>query len=421
MGQASLFFLMMNKKKEHQLNTITYLSKTLMPNLDYEAHDSKISLVQDLLLFLILNLLFACSDGTQMSSADATAAREATEPTRVIEVKREEQKLPPLKKTIHLSCGEQDLNDPISIQGNQDTELTLSGEVCPELLSEDPLILFIVDVSGSMADRQNTGILGIPTGPLIPGADNYENGSCGRYDAIKAILAKARNGGATQNGRAALILFSSEIHQNSLGFFDIAEFEAFLNPEDICIADDGTNYQQAFLEAKELMDSEQGELKLAYFISDGQPTVINGGFNPSQDEVNQTSIASGKSLINSDVSLFQVFLGEAEPEDIFVMEEIAGSKESIREVNDASELAPVLADFSAVNLSKNNLSIRVNNEDLAINVFEEIKSSSNNRWAWETNSLLIPENSNYIEVSLSLTHKHIETISFSLDLEIQRD
>ena len=312
----------------------------------------------------------------------------------------------------------------MTAKADQEIDISFSGELCPSLILQDPRILFIVDVSGSMADQQDT-FFGIPVGPVTPGADHFQDGSCGRYEAIKSILEKTKSGEATQTGRAGLVLFGSGIHENSLEFSSLDDFEAQISPESICIGDNGTNYEQAFLTAKEWLDAEQGMLKLAYFISDGIPTEINNGFAPNQAEINQTSINAGKALTElGNTKLFQVFLGEASPENLEVMEGIAGSdaQNSIKDVANVSDLAKVLTDFSIVEINQDNLMIKVDQSaPLTLSRFEEVASGSSTKWEWAAESLLIPGDLEQLELSIELLSEHIEPISKDITISITRD
>lgn len=315
----------------------------------------------------------------------------------------------------------------ISAKENQEVSFNLSGEVCPTALSQDPRILFIVDVSGSMADQQDN-IFGVPIGPVIPGADNFQNGTCGRYEAIKAILDKTKSGAATQTGRAGVILFGSAIHPNSIAFTSLADFETKLTPESICIAEDGTNYQQAFITAKDWLSAEDGMLKVAYFISDGMPTEINGNLTPEQAEVNAISVSAGQALTEpvpglGVPKLFQVFLGTPGPESLVVMEEIAGANtDSIAEVEKASDLAEVLVDFSVLELEKANISLLVDaTNPLEIKTFEQLETGVNGKWAWEADSLGIPGDVSAFQLQLSLSNEHIENLSYTVDFTINRE
>ena len=341
----------------------------------------------------------------------------------------EEEILPPepLNESLMLSCESSDKVHSISAQIDQEITLSFAGEVCPTPLAQDPRILFIVDVSGSMGDRQNT-FGGIPTGPIIPGADTFENGTCGRYEAIKAILAETKASAATQTGRAGIILFGSSIHPNSVEFTNLEDFEARVTPENICLAVDGTNYQQAFLTAKEWLDAEEGTLKVAYFISDGEPTEINGNLAPPLEVLKSTSIEAGKSLTQAGLEgtstkLFQVFLGVASPESLEVMEGIAGEDnlDSIKEVEKASDLAKVLTDFSIVDLDITNLTITADLTPIELTSFEEVEKGANAKWSWSVDDLTIPSDVNELTLKLELTHDNIETVTVITNVEVTRD
>ena len=330
----------------------------------------------------------------------------------------------PLSESILLACEDTESSKPITAKIDQEISLSISGDVCPTPLAQDPSILFIVDVSGSMTDQQANIF-----SPVVPGADKFENGTCGRYEAIKAILEKTKSGAATQTGRAGVILFGSDIHENSILFTDLANFEAQLRPENICIATNGTNYEQAFVRAKEWLDAEQGELKIAYFISDGIPTEINNNNNPSQDEINVASIAAGKALTEVAAGalapkLFQVFLGPANPDNLVVMEGIAGDTKdtTIAEVEKASDLAKVLTDFSLLDLEIGDISLFADDASpIAVTKFEQIETGANAKWAWEAESIVIPVDVNELQLKLELIHENTAPISTVVTIPITRN
>ncbi|NRA45384.1 MAG: VWA domain-containing protein [Oligoflexales bacterium] len=328
----------------------------------------------------------------------------------------------PLNESLALTCESMDETRPLAAKVGQEISLSLKGEVCPMPLAQDPRILFIVDVSASMADRQE-GFFS----PVIPGADNFVDGTCGRYEAIKAILAKTKSGAATQAGKAGVVLFGSDIHDNSIAFTDLADFEAQITPESICIATNTTNYEQAFIRGKEWLDAEAGMLKVAYFISDGLPTEMNNNNFASQDEINAASIAAGQALTEVDVQgaetkLFQVFLGPPNPDNLVVMEGIAGNKEgTIAEVEKASDLAKVLTDFSIVNLEIADLSILVNESDpVMVTRLEEIEKGANAKWAWDANNVVIPSDADRFQLKLEMTHDNIDPVTTTIDFVMSR-
>ncbi|MFK7823926.1 MAG: vWA domain-containing protein [Oligoflexales bacterium] len=394
----------------------------------------------NLILVMLMMNLISCggasfssqnSQSTKASSSDNVVAVEAVEEVKPFEqeepppppppVKKEEP-LEPLNETLMLSCESTDEVHTITAKANQEISLSFSGEICPKPLAQDPRILFIVDVSGSMGD------FFLPNGTIRQGADNFENGTCGRYEAIKAILEKTKSGTATQSGRAGVVLFGSGIHENSIEFTSLEQFEAQIRPESICIADDGTNYEQAFTTAKEWLDAEDGTLKVAYFISDGEPTEIIGNPLPFGDLVKITSIAAGKAFTKANSAgvspkLFQVFLGTASPKSLEVMEAIAGdNKDLIQEVEKASDLATVLTDFSIVELEMDNLKITAKDAtSIKVTRFEELEKGASAKWSWQAENLSIPGDTDQFQIKLELVHDNIETISITTNIEITRE
>ncbi|NRA46792.1 MAG: VWA domain-containing protein [Oligoflexales bacterium] len=294
-----------------------------------------------------------------------------------------------------------------------DNSFDIAGDICLDPLEQDPRYLFIVDVSGSMEEHFDNNL-----GTEVAGSDPFVNNSCGRYEAIQSILDKSRTKTGELIGKAALVLFSAGINENSIDFVGIDEFQKQLTPERICLGLESTNYETAFNEAESLFQGEESSLKLAYFISDGLPTVVNNPFaNLSQTFINNISIQAGQSFVASDdsIQLFQVFLGNREAEGLSILEEIAGNtaESNIRKAANASDLAQALSDFSFIDLKKENFTIRIDeiNEPIGLEVLDPIENGSIPRWYWQTESLSLPSGITQFQFELSLSHPMVRPFS----------
>ncbi|NRA45250.1 MAG: VWA domain-containing protein [Oligoflexales bacterium] len=309
---------------------------------------------------------------------------------------------------ISISCENNPEKMSLALERTEQNLLSISGEVCPNPLAENPNILFMVDVSGSMADHRNSFF-----GPVIKGSDPLVNGSCGRYEAIKTIISKASNGIATRGAEAALLLFSSKLNSNSIMFTDLENFQNTLTPQRVCIADGTTNYEKAFDTAQKWLSLAAGDHKIAYFISDGMPTESNsilGNFFP--DAIISRSIAAGNRMLLFEYQLqfFQIFLGKPNPQSMSVMKKIAGpkAKDNIREVARASDLAQVISEFSIIELSTDNLSLNLAGSPVAITKLEETEKGASPKWTWEAETIMLPESLNNFKLEFELIHPKIE-------------
>ena len=322
--------------------------------------------------------------------------------------------------SVSIGCDQYTEKTKIKIKPmDENRHLSISGEICPDPLTQNPDILFMVDASGSMNEHRNSLF-----GPLIKGSDPLVDGSCGRFQAIKSIISKATGGLATQDGNAGLLLFSSELNQNSIKFTSMQEFEAKLTPERVCIADGTTNYEQAFITAQKWLSAASSDLKIAYFISDGMPTESNsfvGNFFPQA--IISRSITAGQRLLflEDQLQFFQIFLGEPNKQNIALMREIAGgdSENKIRSVAKSSELAEAIAEFSIINVTPEHLSLSLAGSPVSIKKVEETKKGAKPKWKWEAEIVILPDSLNQFDLVFEFAHPKIqESTPVVMDISI---
>ena len=322
---------------------------------------------------------------------------------------------------VSINCEVEGQSTFAVFQNANSNSFDIAGDICLDPLEQDPRYLFIVDVSGSMEAHFDTNL-----GTDVEGSDPFTNNTCGRYEAIKSILDQSKTKTGEHIGKAALILFSSNVNANSTDFMEIDEFYNELTPEKICLGLDSTNYETAFNQAQSLLEGEESSLKLTYFISDGLPTVVNNPFaNISQTLINNTSVEAGRNFVSSDASiqLFQVFLGTREAEGLSVLEDIAGDLAStnIRKVENASELAQALSDFSFIDLKKENITITIDaiSGPINLNILDSIENGTISRWYWQTEPLTLPAGMEQFKFDLKLTHPMVKPISetYTVDLK----
>jgi hypothetical protein len=264
-------------------------------------------------------------------------------------------------KFYKLACenGTGDANLVTQLAGASSTTVSLEGEFCglpSKVASGQVTVFFIVDLSGSMA-------LSDPTA----------NGTCGRFTAAQALVQKLSE--SSKSGidvKVGLATFgngaSIAVPVTSLG-----EFETRLSAREICRQDaGGTNYEAAFVTAQTALRDAQGQ-KIVYFISDGLPSVSNqvgrgglgglfGGGNGNNIDISQVytaGVQAAEALRSNNVILDVVYLdsasaraqsqqvngGQPVEDPAAYLEKIAGSKDRVRLVTSAGELAGQITTF----------------------------------------------------------------------------
>lgn len=144
----------------------------------------------------------------------------------------------------------------------KDLALEVGGEACdPGTGPRD--VLFVVDVSDSMRDFLNLG------------NDPVRNGTCGRNDAVNAVLDSLGDG-----ARVGLVTFDGNPKTVSDGYLDVAAFRTqYAKTAVLCESGSNTNFTKAFAAAQTTLAKARADsAKELYFISDGEPnsTSVDG-------------------------------------------------------------------------------------------------------------------------------------------------
>jgi hypothetical protein len=132
-------------------------------------------------------------------------------------------------------------------------------------------VVFVIDVSGSMGSGGSDSLFGGGSGN-----DPRQGDTCGRLQAIEAVIAAIPQGAALYS----IITFSSGVQSASSASFptqDALFADLAGDPTKIadivCAAGGDTNYQAALTKAGQLLSAGRPDAtKEIYFVSDGQPT-----------------------------------------------------------------------------------------------------------------------------------------------------
>lgn len=266
---------------------------------------------------------------------------------------------PPADKYYKLSCenATATANLVTKLQGPGSMTVSLEGEFCglPEKVATGAVtVLFAVDMSGSMSL-----------------SDPVQNGTCGRFKAAQALLEKlAKSAQAGVDVKVGLETFGNDASVVA-AVTNLAQFQANLTPDLICRQDaGGTNYEAAFQIAQAELQAKEGQ-KVVYFISDGLPSVSNqtrggvpgGAFTQpgaNLSQVYEAGIRAAESLRQvGGLMLNAIYLdsaaaraqsqqfngGQPVEEPSAYLEKIAGSKDRVRLVTSAAELADQITTF----------------------------------------------------------------------------
>ena len=239
------------------------------------------------------------------------------------------------------------------------------GQFCPKATNH-LTVLFVVDYSGSMGRH-------IPASgqPENPGHDPQINGSCGRLRAAQAIIADINAsrspgdqidvgmvpfaGGIVTNKFIqiqSLDSFAAQVSKDSFCQYVVQDPSFGYDPQNpggidgpqgilgIGQVDASTNYRAAFTAAESLLGRVYGR-KVAYFISDGEPT--SGGSDPVQ-----AGIDAGRSMRDhiDNFTLNGLLLGNegAAAQDVLV--QVTGSADRVRMADNADDLAKQIMSFT---------------------------------------------------------------------------
>jgi hypothetical protein len=167
-------------------------------------------------------------------------------------------------------CAGESLDAPssgVTIEGAGDFELVndgssavsvnIKGGYCQPAKSMRD-ITFVIDVSSSM---HRVNLFGVHVGN-----DPLKNGSCGRYEAVKAVVDSLG-----PNDRVSLVTFGEKIYRSS-AYETAANFlkSGMLSTDALCEIGDDTDFGIALAKTEEIMlDARLDSFKEVYFISDG--------------------------------------------------------------------------------------------------------------------------------------------------------
>ena len=151
---------------------------------------------------------------------------------------------------------------PVDPEGT--VSLNFSGSFCPfVMLPRD--IIFVIDASSSMYEN-----------------DPQENGTCGRYNAIKGTLDALPDSGM----QFAVVMFSDQVLYKSTKFFtsqtelfaELVKTSGLSTAQDvICASKYTTDYDSPLIAARTLLTGGRLEAKKEiFFISDGDPNIGEG-------------------------------------------------------------------------------------------------------------------------------------------------
>lgn len=164
--------------------------------------------------------------------------------------------LPSVEKEINFKCDDGQIGSLKKLVASGELSIRLEGEFCTKKADSgvpQSTILFVVDGSGSMALND----------PQIAG-------SCGRYQAVKAIFDRLKTFNSNKVSMAFQVF--GDLSETLAKPVSLDQAVEFVKPAAICRDDlRGTNYQSALFEARKSLEGREGR-KIVYFITDGLPS-----------------------------------------------------------------------------------------------------------------------------------------------------
>jgi hypothetical protein len=250
-------------------------------------------------------------------------------------------------KEVTAACN---ANPTIDVSGTAPYSVTVKGSFCDvptQTTAGAPTVMFLIDVSGSMAQN-----------------DPPQDGTCGRLAAAQAILNSVGSANGANLGYVSFADYVEDTQQP----ITWSSFQQKLDAKTFCSMKGGaTNYQAALDRAGEMLKFASGP-KVIYFISDGLPT--RAGENPSNpvtdglvgsiliETIQKAGLLAASALRNDfkDLSFFAIYLdggdGRATAEGDGIIGDakdylaaITGSPEAVRLVSRAQDLAEVIMSF----------------------------------------------------------------------------
>ncbi len=169
------------------------------------------------------------------------------------------------------------------------SKVYFKGRAC-DVSERSRNVIFVIDVSYSMRLQQDN---------VTPGYDPMVNGTCGRMEAVRSII----NAGSSSDVRYGIVTFDKDLQESSSALFsdpqdlfdDVVSSSGYSTIEEVlCAGIDGTNYENALVKAKDLLDSNSfvGSQREIYFLSDGEPADGDEGKDVAADLHKDTTIAS---------------------------------------------------------------------------------------------------------------------------------
>lgn len=285
--------------------------------------------------------------------------------------------------------------DAILVGDDQKVTTSVKGEFCPKL-SGGASVLFVVDVSGSMASKTN---------PAIPegGSDPSVGGTCGRYNAIKGVVdtLKQKLGASADSVDMGLITWSTNIVANN-GMAPLSQFETqSLQAQTLCAGSGFTNVAAAMTTATQALQNSPGQ-KVIYFITDGNPRT---GITFPDEAANQAGLDSARGLKALDnLTLYTIYLGVDNSPDpaspwtyLQNLTEPDGKSRIAVNVKDAKDLPSELKKLAKIEIDANSgrasaLVEPYPEKDIGLKIFDDAGSSPEEgefRYVYQTQSMVL--------------------------------
>lgn len=288
----------------------------------------KLQLVQFTLLMMLLSCSSAKFQGSEGSGRQPASSAESYQVVKQL-----------------CDASPQIISSDPKNEASPDSRVAIEAMIChsgPSPQSGPMTALFVIDASGSMSSNDPTS-----------------GSSCGRLRAAQAIYEKIKGPSATTSVKFGSISFGTQV-QSRVPPEDANLFAPVLTTANFCGSGLGfgasTNYEAAFIEAKNILQGISGP-KIVYFISDGFPTYSSSGHSGDHRAAGLRAAQDLRSGIQ-DLTLNAVFFGNDKEDDSdpqpgvqstdagTYLEQITGSKDRVRLVDQADQLAQTLTSFT---------------------------------------------------------------------------
>ncbi|SME95025.1 hypothetical protein SAMN06296036_102169 [Pseudobacteriovorax antillogorgiicola] len=344
------------------------------------------------------------------------------------------------KNSIQFNCGDDSVHKEridLSEPSVSSVELDIEGFFCPKQV-DNLHVLLLMDFSGSMGLHRTSR-----DGPLAPGNDPQAAENCGRLESTIALLETISAQKSIEDKvKIAMVPFAGQVVEDFvIEFVDMEEFYQNLSANNICRyivqdhsfgldptnpgalsrerpqgkIDASTNYRAAFEGAEEILKAVEGR-KVVYMISDGYPT--SGGRDPIE-----ISIDAGERLRDkvSNMTLNAILLGAGTQKAQELLEYVAGSKERVRAVASASQLADEIVVFPPPEIDPETAlasyaSGRGDWQDLDFTFFEDLGGG---QWQYQVKTTTLDIEAGTDIQSISVRVLGFEGTSFEHRVEIE--